>query len=328
LRSRPGSAGSEPPPGLQVRAIIPGRLIFPCNNIETHRSHMSKAIVDSQRKETLVTARPFIKWAGGKSQLLSEMRQYLPKLEDEKRYYEPFLGGAAMFFFLGHGNAVLSDKNEGLVELYQVVRDKVEPLIRTLEQHQLRYRENESDYYYDVRAVEPSKLSPVERAARFIFLNKTCFNGLYRVNSKDRFNVPFGRYKNPKICDAAGLRLASSALKSAEIIPADFEDAVRSAKRGDFIYFDPPYSPLSRTSNFTSYTPGGFGEKEQRDLARVVSELDRRGCNIMLSNSDTELTRSLYGGRDYRIVELMASRAINSKGNGRGKILELLVLNY
>ena len=268
-----------------------------------------------------VDAKPFVKWAGGKRKLIPSFAPHFPPMRHVRRYFEPFLGGGAMFFHLQHPRSFLSDSNEELVELYTVVRDQVEDLIGNLKKHR-----NEAEYYYQVRAQSPILLTPIERAARFIFLNKTCYNGLYRVNSKRQFNVPFGKYKKPLICATEGLRAASLALQNTKISSADFEYAVSEARNCDFVYFDPPYHPLSKTSSFTAYTAGKFGISEQERLARVYYDLDRRGCYVMLSNSDTPLIRELY--THFQIIEVQANRAINSKANGRGKITELLIINY
>jgi DNA adenine methylase len=267
-----------------------------------------------------VKAKPFIKWAGGKSRLLPEMARWFPPREKIGKYFEPFMGGAAVFFYLQHPNSWLSDSNMALVELYQMVQQNVDDLIKALRIHR-----NEREYYYEVRAQSPADLSPAQRAARLIYLNKTCFNGLYRVNSRGEFNVPFGRYKNPTICDEVGLRAASRALQQTQITHQNFESVLVHAQPADFIYFDPPYQPLSKTSSFTSYTADKFGEAEQRRLAEVFAELAQRGCHVMLSNSDTPLIRELY--QDFNIHEIRVGRAINSKGDGRGKITELLVVN-
>ena len=237
------------------------------------------------------------------------------------KYFEPFLGGAAVFFHLNHPQSFLSDTNRELVELYQVVKQEVEGLIEVLQIHKY-----ERTYYYGVRSQNPLTLTPVQRAARLIYLNKTCFNGLYRVNSKGQFNVPFGRYKNPNICDPEGLRAASKALRQADISIGDFESILGKAEKGDFVYFDPPYHPMTKTSSFTSYTAGNFGEPEQRRLAEVYARLAERGCYVMLSNSDTPLIRELYCR--FHIHEIRANRAINSKPERRGKITELLIVNY
>jgi DNA adenine methylase len=270
---------------------------------------------------TRVKAKPFIKWAGGKSQLLPNMSKLFPPREQIGTYFEPFLGGGAVFFYLQPPRAYLSDSNNELVELYNVVKNNVEELLEALKGHK-----NEPEYFYEIRAQDPSSLSVVRRAARFIYLNKTCFNGLYRVNSKGQFNVPFGRYKNPLIRDAEGLRAASMALQHAKIKHDDFQSVLTQAKPTDFIYFDPPYHPLNKTSSFTSYTSEKFGEEEQKQLANTYRLLAECGCFVMLSNSDTPLIRELY--KDFHIHEIQASRAINSKPEGRGKITELLIINY
>jgi DNA adenine methylase len=267
-------------------------------------------------------ASPIIKWAGGKGSLLAQYDLYFPSPGSYGRYIEPFLGGAAVFFYLQPPDSLLFDLNAELIELYQVVRDDVEALIAELKTHV-----NQRDHYYRVRAQKPDQLLlPVERAARFIFLNRTCYNGLYRVNRQGQFNVPFGRYKNPNICDESGLRAASKALKNAFLRAADFAHVLSVARAGDLIYFDPPYEPLSPTSSFTSYTAGGFTTDDQRRLADVYRELDDRGCLLMLSNSNSAPIYELYDG--YRFYEIYARRVINSKANGRGAIKELLITNY
>lgn len=278
-----------------------------------------------QRKQLLfdnlkVKAKPFIKWAGGKGQLLSQYETYFPK--DFLNYMEPFLGGGAVYFHLAPDRAILSDINEELINTYHMVRDNVGELLLSLRTHK-----NEKEYYYKIRALNPLNLSPVERASRFIYLNKTCYNGLYRVNRKGQFNVPFGRYKNPLICNKEGLCNASEALQRAELLVKDFDEiTLERAKSNDFIYFDPPYFPLSETSSFTSYASNGFGLEEQVKLANVFKELNKRGCFLMLSNSSVPIIRKLY--QEFRIIEVHASRAISCKGEGRGRITELLILNY
>lgn len=251
---------------------------------------------------------------------MSAFAPYFPNRAEIRHYYEPFIGGAAVFFNFQHPRSFLSDSNAELIELYQTVRDNVAGLIKALKKHR-----NDEAYFYKVRAQVARQLTPVERAARFIYLNKTCYNGLYRVNSQGQFNVPFGNYQNPNICDVAGLQAASLALQTAELSVADFEAAVAQAATGDLVYFDPPYHPLSKTSSFTSYTAARFDDAEQRRLASVYRELDRRGCRVMLSNSDTPLIRELYDG--FRIVEIVARRSINCQAHGRGRIIERLILN-
>jgi DNA adenine methylase len=295
---------------------------MPPKSTDSQRTLKETAIAYVAPTATLATrAKPIIKWAGGKSQLISAFAPYLPGRDEIRHYYEPFIGGAAVFFYLQHPRSFLSDSNTELIELYQTVRDNVDGLIKELKKHR-----NDEAYFYKVRAQVAKKLTPVERAARFVYLNKTCYNGLYRVNSQGQFNVPFGNYKNPNICDVAGLHAASLALQSAEMSVADFEAAVAKAASGDLVYLDPPYQPLSKTSSFTSYTATRFDDAEQRRLASLYRELDRRGCRVMLSNSNAPLIRELY--RDFRLIEVLANRAINSKADGRGKIVELLIVNY
>ena len=272
--------------------------------------------------QPLLSARPFLKWAGGKAQLLAQMEPFFPK--DYRTYFEPFLGGGAVFFHLQPEKAVLSDSNPELVNTFTVVRDDVEGLMRALDEH-LPQR-TEEKYFYKVRATDPATLSPVERAARTVFLNKTCFNGLYRVNSDGHFNVPWGGYSNPTLYDRENLLAASALLRGKSIVLADYQKVCARARVGDLVYLDPPYHPLSETSKFTSYTKEDFGNREQRKLAEAYRRLDKRGVLVMLSNSATPLVRSLYEG--FRIESLKAKRAINSKGTGRGEIEELLVMNY
>lgn len=264
--------------------------------------------------------RPFLKWVGGKSQLLGELTSLQPKTFN--RYFEPFVGGAALFFELRAQSsmmpAFLSDVNAELVGCYKAVRDDVEAVIRALGEHVY-----ESEHYYKVRAIDPASLSPDARAARTIYLNKTGFNGLYRVNRSGQFNVPFGRFKNPRFCDPKNLRACSRALRGVSLEHGDFSRVLEHAKEGDFVYFDPPYVPLSSTSRFTSYIPGGFGEAEQRKLAAVFAELAARGVHVMLSNSDTELVRELYEGFEINVVH--ALRSVNAQGTGRQRISEVLV---
>ena len=263
--------------------------------------------------------RPFVKWAGGKRQIIKELVKRVP--ESFGVYYEPFLGGGALLFELMPKKAVVGDVNEELINAYTVVRDRVEDLIKSLKKHR-----NERDYYYRIRSWRPK--DPVERASRFIYLNRTCYNGLWRVNSKGEFNVPFGRYKNPKICDEENLRAVSSYLRTADvrIVLGDYRETLKTAKRGDFVYLDPPYAPVSGTSRFTEYVSGGFSEEDQVKLAEVFRDLDRRGCYVMLSNSDTPLIRDLYKG--FLIESVSANRPINCVGSGRSNHRELIIRNY
>ncbi|MGF1460232.1 MAG: DNA adenine methylase [Leptolyngbyaceae cyanobacterium] len=266
--------------------------------------------------------RPFLKWAGGKGRLLEQYKAYFPKRF--RAYHEPFLGGGAIFFYLSTGcrRAVLADLNEELVNVYRCVRDDVEQLIALLATHQSQHCQ---EYYYAVRGQELR--SPVRRAARLIYLNKTCFNGLYRENSKGHFNVPMGRYKKPNVCDRATLYQASLALQQTEIRCAEFTQVLEQAhNRQDFVYFDPPYHPISATSSFTGYNRYGFRAADQERLQQTFVHLAQRGVQVMLSNSDCEFIRNLYQG--FHITEIRASRAINSNAKRRGKISELLITSY
>ena len=274
-------------------------------------------------------SRPFLKWAGGKGRGAQFIAQRAPSFE---RYHEPFLGGGAVFFALGlqaRFPAFLTDLNEELAAAYGVVRNDVEALVRRLRALRREYGKAETErqraqYFYEVRARDHR--SGVRRAARLIFLNKTCYNGLYRVNREGHFNVPHGRYRDPRILDEAGLREASAALAGAEIEALDFEEACARAQAGDFVYLDPPYQPLSTTANFTSYTSADFGPDDQRRLRDVYDDLTARGVAALLSNSEHPEIRDLYAA--YAIECVPMGRAINSKGNGRASIDELLISNF
>jgi len=263
--------------------------------------------------------RPFLKWAGGKSRVLP---QYLPYFPEYTTYYEPFIGGGAIFFHLVPKSAVLSDINEELVNVYQCIQNHVEDVIAQLSIHQDNHCK---DYYYRVR----SNLGQdcVERAARLLYLNKTCFNGLYRENSKGYFNVPMGRYKNPTICDPSLLMSASCALQSVAIAHEPFEAILKRAQSStDFVYFDPPYFPISATSNFTGYNRYSFTKDDQIRLRDTFVRLAERGVKVMLSNSDCLFIRELYEGFNIQVIH--AARAINSNAKKRGKITELLITSY
>jgi len=274
---------------------------------------------------------PFVKWAGGKGQLLEQFRSFFP--DQFSGYVEPFVGGGAVFFRLYNqgrirDGVILNDLNGELMTCYEVIRDQIDELLEELRHHE-SYK-MEKTYFYEIREWDRKpgfgKRSLVERAARMMFLNRTCYNGLYRVNSRGEFNVPFGSYKNPTICDEDNLRAVSQALQGVELRSEDFERCVEWAGSGDFLYLDPPYHPLSDTASFTSYTRDDFGEADQIRLAQVFRQLDRRGCNVMLSNSYTSLIRELYDG--YEQKEVTARRAISCKGDGRGDVPELVILNY
>lgn len=272
-------------------------------------------------------AKPFLKWAGGKTALLPELLKAAPK--QIETYYEPFLGGGALFFALqSEGrfkNAVLSDSNRELINAYLQVRDNVEGLIRALGVHQRKYRaaEDRAEYYYTIRGKRLT--CSLGGAANLIFLNKTCYNGLYRVNSKGGFNVPHGRYTNPTICDEANLRAASEALQGVELQVADFAVGPSSAGQGDFVYFDPPYVPLSETAYFTSYTANDFGMEEQERLAAAASNLAHRGTAVALSNSGHQDVAALYREPWFDLAQVKVRRNINSKAAQRGVVPEYLI---
>lgn len=269
--------------------------------------------------------RPFVKWAGGKRQLLPELRRYVP--ERFERYIEPFVGGGALFFGLSsrlaassHApRALLGDVNERLIRTYRGVQSSVEDVIE-----RLRGYLHEEHFYYEMRQLAIDERSDAEVAAWFIYLNKIGFNGLYRVNRQNRFNVPFGRHKNPTICDAATLRACSRALQGVELAVIDFEHAAERAQPGDLVYFDPPYVPLSVTSSFTKYTSDGFDAEHQVRLRDVALALKQRGVHVLLSNSSADFVRELYR-KDFELIEVSATRLVNSKATRRGAITELVI---
>jgi DNA adenine methylase len=277
--------------------------------------------------------RPFLKWAGGKGQLLPALLERVPRGIDT--YYEPFIGGGALFFALMADpdrrprHAVLNDLNGDLVATYEAVRDAPDRLIVTLAPLSDRYlaadAETREALFYEVRAQRPT--APLEVAARLLFLNKTCFNGLYRVNRKGEFNVPHGRYRRPHILDADALHAASLALQDVEVRHGDFEAACAEATRNDFVYFDPPFHPLSDTSNFTSYTEQDFGHDAQIRLKRWIDVLTARGVGVLVSNSPHPWIHGGYEFAGYLVEQVPARRSINSRGDGRGPIPELIVTN-
>jgi DNA adenine methylase len=267
-----------------------------------------------------VYPRPFLKWAGGKAKLIPQYSPHFPR--SFSTYYEPFLGGGAIFFHLLPKRSILMDINPELVNVYRCVRDRVEELIGLLREHRDRHNPT---YYYFIRSWAEG--GEVERAARLLYLNKTCFNGLYRENSKGQFNVPLGRYKNPGIFDPDLLRATSAVLQTAEIWENPFETILHYARTAqDFVYFDPPYYPISSTSNFTAYNRYSFNQEDQIRLRNTFVELAQRGVRVMLSNSDCPFVRELYQG--FNIQTILAARAINSNAEKRGKITEVLVTSY
>lgn len=274
------------------------------------------------------TPRPFLKWVGGKTQLLPELLAKVERAGDFGRFHEPFVGGGALFFELFRQErlakkAWLSDTNERLIDVYEGVKQDVDEVIRLLHIHK---KKNGKEYYYEVRSKIPDTLE--ERAARLIYLNKTCYNGLFRENSKGLFNTPFGRYKNPLICDEENLKKVASALKKARLQPQNFLRILANAKKGDLVYMDPPYQPVSKTASFTSYDKNGFGENDQRALADLVVKLVKKNVNIILSNSNTPLIKELYPKKRFTVQEVQANRNVNSKASGRGKITELIITNF
>jgi len=266
--------------------------------------------------------KPFVKWAGGKRQLIHTLFENVP--ERFNNYHEPFVGGGALYFKLWSEGVIkkayLNDFNEDLISTYKMVKEKPSELIEELKSSEYK---NEQSTYYKIRAEIPE--DKIKKAARFIYLNKTAFNGLYRVNSKGGFNVPFGRYKNPKICDEENITLVSEALKPVTLLNEDFSVVTKHAKPNDFVYFDPPYHPISKTS-FTNYTKLDFVEKDQIRLNDVYSKLDKNGTYVMMSNSTALLITQLYS--NYKVMNVLAKRAINCKADQRGEVPEIVALNY
>ena len=267
---------------------------------------------------------PFIKWAGGKRQLMKEIEKYIPN--NPSTYYEPFLGGGAVLFQLEAKKAVVNDSNPELINAYQIIRDNVNELLIDLEKH-----ENTKEYFYEIRKIdrtpEYENLSNVEKASRLIYLNKTCYNGLFRVNSSGEFNTPFGNYKNPNIINPHVLKAVSNYLNNNNVkfLCGDFEDAIKNIRKGAFVYFDPPYAPLSDSSSFTGYTIDGFNDDDQRRLKKLCDKLNERGVKFLLSNSTAPIILDLY--KNYEIEYVGAKRNINSVGEGRGEIKEVLIWN-
>tara|TARA_B100001179_G_C18574850_1_gene396935 strand:+ start:310 stop:1284 length:975 start_codon:yes stop_codon:yes gene_type:complete len=278
--------------------------------------------------------KPFVKWVGGKRQLLSQYHE-LGALAPEgfnpnqHTYHEPFVGGGAVFFELLPPNSELSDMNEELVITYNVIKDNVTGLIKELTSDYYLY---DKERFLEIRALPKTQtLTDLQTAARFIYLNRTAFNGMYRVNSKGEFNVPFGRYTNPQIVDATNLIAVSGVLQDVTIKHQDYKAVLKRAKRGDFVYFDPPYYPVTKTANFTSYTADTFLDKEQEELRDTFLELHSRGCSVALSNSDTPFINGLFEPLKKEGItthKVQAGRNINSKAVGRGKVFEVLVKNF
>ncbi len=297
------------------------------NALELELQGVSLHLKKNINKE--IVARPFVKWAGGKSQLLKDLVLSMPQKFND--YIEPFVGGGALFFHLfstgrlAGKKAILIDSNNDLINVYKVIKSskKLKELVLELESDKY---ENDEDNYYKIRASKPS--DSVEAAARILFLNRTCFNGLYRVNSKGQFNTPFGRYKNPRICDKENLEAVNIALKNATLVSGDFEETIEYAESGDFVYFDPPYQPISKTASFTAYTKDAFTSGDQARLSRLFFRLKEKGCHVLLSNSYSEKISVLYGSIDKNIVSVSAKRMINCNAEKRGLVKELLISSY
>ena len=274
-------------------------------------------------------SKPFVKWAGGKRQLMSELERNFPTKFDT--YLEPFLGGGAVMFDLlakrSNLKCNVSDLNSDLVLAYVTIRDRLEKLIESLENHSKNYHKDSTRYYYEVRDQEPK--NQIEKVSRLLFLNKTCFNGLYRVNSKGKFNVPMGRYTNPNIVNKENLEIVSKALQTEKIKIScrDFSSIIKDAKKGDFVYFDPPYQPVSDTANFTSYTHRDFTEDDLERLADLANQLNSKGCNVMLSNSNSKTVKKMFSS-GWKIKEIKANRAINSNSQKRTGHKEIIIKNY
>lgn len=273
------------------------------------------------------TVGPFVKWAGGKRQLLAQIRERMPR--EYNRYYEPFIGGGAVVFDLLPENALINDINEALINAYVQIRENVDSFLDNINRIDSAIGEDAKAYYYSMRNLYNMKLEKmeydIELAALFVFLNKHCFNGLYRVNSKGLFNVPYNNSKRVS-CDEESIRMTSDYLKRVTITTGDFEDACRNAGRGDFVFLDSPYAPLNPTS-FESYTKEGFTLESHERLARLYDELTERGCYCMLTNHNTELIEQLYGNKGYAISVVNVKRMINSDANNR-KGQEVIICNY
>lgn len=270
---------------------------------------------------------PFLKWVGGKRQLVPEILKRLPSNLSKLTYYEPFIGGGALFFYLKPQKAIISDYNYELINVYEMVKNNVEELIADLKKHQ-----NTSEYYYEIREIDRNplfhQLSEIEKASRIIYLNKTCYNGLYRVNNSGEFNSPFGKYRNPNIVNEPVLRAVSGYLnsRSIQILHGDYAQALDKISEKSFVYLDPPYHPISETANFTGYVQGGWSEKDQCRLRDVCDQLNRKNIKFLLSNSSSAFIKELYG--QYHIHTIRANRTINSNAEKRGPVDEVLICNY
>ena len=270
---------------------------------------------------------PFLKWVGGKRQIMPSIVALLPKNIKDHTYVEPFVGGGAVLFNLRPKTAIINDFNAELINVYVVIKNNLEELILDLKEH-----DNEADYFYKIRGIDRTdefkNLTNVQRASRIIYLNKTCFNGLYRVNNAGEFNAPFGRYKNPNIVNEPTLKAVSKYLNAnnVQILSEDYEDVLKKISPNSFVYLDPPYHPISESSNFTGYVQGGWNMDDQLRLREACDELTKRGIKFLLSNSSASFIKDQY--KDYNIQIVKANRAINSNGTERGEIDEFLIRNY
>ncbi|ALJ26293.1 DNA adenine methylase [Porphyromonas gingivalis] len=270
---------------------------------------------------------PFLKWVGGKRQLIPEIKNLLPKGILSHPYYEPFIGGGALLFELQPKNATINDYNEELINVYKVIRDNPHELIEDLKKHK-----NTAEYFYEIRAIDRNplfiNLTDIERASRIIYLNKTCYNGLYRVNNAGEFNSPFGKYKNPNIVNEPVIKAVSKYLNTAkiQIFNGDYQTILKDIPRSSFVYLDPPYHPISQSANFTGYVQGGWDEKDQIRLRNVCNTLNERGIKFLLSNSSSDFIKEIYS--DYNIYVVQATRAVNSDSSKRGQVSEFLINNY
>ena len=277
-----------------------------------------------------VVPKPFVKWAGGKRQLIPVLNENLPKTFGT--YYEPFIGGGALLFHIlterDGQKCSISDLNSDLALAYTTIRDRIDDLISSLKSHEKNYQKDSKSYYYAVRESNPR--SEIEKTSRLLFLNRTCFNGLYRVNSKGKFNVPLGRYTNPNIVNEDNLRAVSATLQASKVSIKcrDFEAVLRDAKKGDLVYFDPPYQPVSDTANFTSYTNKDFTDKDLERLADLCNKLDSKGCKVLLSNSDSKQVSDMFSTKSWKVNKIQANRSINSNSKKRTGHFELLIKNY
>ena len=276
------------------------------------------------------TPKPFVKWAGGKRQLIPTLNENLPK--SFGTYFQPFLGGGALLFHMlterNGQKCSISDLNSDLVLAYTTIRDRVDSLISSLKTHERNYQKDSQSYYYSVRENNPR--SQIEKTSRLLFLNRTCFNGLYRVNSKGKFNVPLGKYTNPNIVNEENLRSVSNILQASRVSIEcrDFEAVLRTAKKGDLVYFDPPYQPVSETAKFTSYTSKNFSYDDLNRLVDLCINLDEKGCKVLLSNSDSKEVSDLFSKKPWNVSRIQANRSINSNSKKRTGHFELLIKNY